>query len=129
VPADTQHPMHLDRVCYELPELRVIMAHGTDPWWPEAIRLMIKHSGLHLMTSAYRPKYLPQVLLDFMRTRGRSKIIFATDWPLLGIDTCLRDAVGLGLPDDVLDGYLYGNAQRLFFGAAITPAAPGAPDA
>jgi hypothetical protein len=32
----------LDRVCLDFLDLRVIMAHGADPWWNVAIRLMIK---------------------------------------------------------------------------------------
>src|SRR5262245_21392310 len=43
VPGRCQDPMHLDEVCFFLPELTVVMAHGADPWWSFAIRLMIKY--------------------------------------------------------------------------------------
>ena len=65
-PGECQHPMHLDRVCLDLPDLRICMAHGADPWWAEATRLMIKYKNLHLMTSAYLPKYFPPELLHYM---------------------------------------------------------------
>ncbi len=38
-----------------------------------AIRLMIKYQNLHLMTSAWAPKYLPESLLHFMRDAGQDE--------------------------------------------------------
>jgi len=114
-PGMIQHPMHLDEVCLFFPELKLVMAHGADPWWAEAIRLMLKYKNLHLMTSAYAPKYLPDSLLQFMNSRGRSKIIFASDHPVLGMDRCCGEARQLSLKPDSLAAYLHGNAQRLFF--------------
>lgn len=115
VPGECQHPMHLDRVCYELPELRVCMAHGADPWWGEAIRLMIKYPNLHLMTSAYLPKYLPPDLIHYMNTRGQHKILYASDHPALSMGRCIEEAQKLDLREGVLDRFLYANAERLFF--------------
>ena len=45
VPGECQDPIHLDRVCYRFPDLRLVMAHGADPWWTTAIRLMIKYGN------------------------------------------------------------------------------------
>lgn len=42
IPGECQNPIHLDRVCYTFPELQISMAHGADPWWGVATRLMIK---------------------------------------------------------------------------------------
>ena len=115
VPGKCQDPLHLDEVCYFFPELILIMAHGADPWWDVAIRLMIKYKNLYLQTSAYAPKYFPRELIGFMNTRGRDKILFATDFPVLPFDRCMQEAQGLDLREGVLDQFLYGNAQRLFF--------------
>jgi len=115
IPGEAQNPIHLDRVCVRFPELRLCMIHGADPWWEIAIRLMLKYPNLHLMTSAWAPKYLPESLLHFMRTRGKKKVIFASDAPVLSITRTVGEAVALGLPPEVLDDYLYGNAQRFFF--------------
>jgi uncharacterized protein len=115
LPAEAQHPIHLDRVCMRFPELRLCMIHGADPWWDVAIRLMIKYRNLRLMTSAWSPKYLPESLLHYMRTRGKDRILFASDYPVLSMERCIGEAVALGLPDDVLDGWLYGNARAFFF--------------
>jgi predicted TIM-barrel fold metal-dependent hydrolase len=115
VPGECQNPIHLDRVCVQLPELRICMAHGADPWWAVAIRLMLKYRNLHLMTSAYAPRYLPPELVQFMNTRGQDKILFASDHPVLSFERCLKEAQALDLREGVLDKYLYANAERLFF--------------
>jgi predicted TIM-barrel fold metal-dependent hydrolase len=115
IPGEAQHPIHLDRVCVRFPELRLCMIHGADPWWDTAIRLMIKYRNLRLMTSAWSPKYLPESLLHYMRTRGKDRILFATDQPVLSMARCLGEARALDLPPEVRDAWLYGNAQACFF--------------
>lgn len=115
IPGEVQNPIHLDRVCVRFPELKLCMIHGADPWWDVAIRLMLKYRNLRLMTSAWSPKRLPEVLLHFMRTRGRDKVIFASDWPVLRMERLVPEALALELPPDVLDNYLYHNAAQFFF--------------
>jgi uncharacterized protein len=116
LPAEVQNPIHLDRVCIRFPELKLCMIHGADPWWDTAIRLMIKYQNLRLMTSAWSPKYLPDSLLHYMRTRGKDRIMFASDYPVLSLERTLGEAAALDLPDDVLDAWLYGNADAFFYG-------------
>ncbi len=110
MPAEPQRPLYLDEVCLFYPELRIIMAHGADPWWGEAIRLLLKYPNLYLMTSAYLPKYLPEELIRFMNTRGQNKVMFATDFPFLPFDRAIAEASALPFRDGVLERYLRLNA-------------------
>ena len=115
-PGECQHPMHLDKVCLHFPELKLVMAHGADPWWNEACRLMIKYHNLYMMTSAYLPKYFPPELVHFMNTRGKHKVMFASDHPAIQMDRCLKEALALDAwREGVLDRFLYQNAYDLFF--------------
>jgi predicted TIM-barrel fold metal-dependent hydrolase len=91
------------------------MIHGADPWWDTAIRLMIKYSNLRLMTSAWSPKRLPDSLLHYMSTRGKNRVIFASDYPVLSFKRTLGEAAALDLTDEVRDNWLYGNADAFFF--------------
>jgi predicted TIM-barrel fold metal-dependent hydrolase len=118
LPGEAQHPMHLDRVCIRFPELRLCMIHGADPWWDVAIRLMLKYRNLRLMTSAWSPKRLPHSLLHFLSTRGKDRILFATDYPVLSFQRCLDEARKLDLAPEVLGAWLRGNAEAFFFGGA-----------
>jgi uncharacterized protein len=116
LPGDVQHPMHLDRVCIRFPELKLCMIHGADPWWDVAIRLMLKYRNLRLMTSAWSPKRLPQSLLHYMSTRGKDRILFASDSPALPMERCVGEAMALDLTDEVRDAWLSANAEAFFFG-------------
>ena len=118
-PGECQHPMYLDRVCLHFPELTLVMAHGADPWWSVAIRLMLKYRGLHLMTSAYLPKYFPPELVHFMNTRGQDKVIFASDHPAIAMGRGIDEARKLELRPGVLQKFLGANAARLFFGEKV----------
>ncbi|HSQ00506.1 MAG TPA: amidohydrolase family protein [Candidatus Dormibacteraeota bacterium] len=126
IPGEVQHPIHLDRVCIRFPELRLCMIHGADPWWDVAIRLMIKYRNLRLMTSAWSPKRLPATLLHYLATRGRDRILFASDYPVLSMQRCLDEARTLDLTPEVRDAWLYGNAEAFFFsGASVEPGTDG----
>lgn len=116
IPGEVQNPIHLDMVCVRFPELKLCMIHGADPWWDVAIRLLIKYANLRLMTSAWSPKRLPDSLIHYMRTRGKQKVIFGSDWPVLPQRRVIPEALALDLPPEVLDNYLYANAQDFFFG-------------
>ncbi len=114
MPAEPQRPLYLDEVCLFYPDLKIIMAHGADPWWGEAIRLLLKYANLYMMTSAYLPKYLPDELVRFMNTRGQTKVLFATDFPFLPFDRATAEARALPFREGVLERYLRQNALDLF---------------
>jgi len=114
MPAEPQRPLYLDEVCLFYPDLVLIMAHGADPWWGEAIRLLLKYPNLYMMTSAYLPKYLPAELIQFMNTRGQDKVLFATDFPFLPFDRAVETAKALPFRPGVLRKFLGDNARRVF---------------
>lgn len=115
LPGEVQNPMHLDRVCIRFPELELCMIHGADPWWEVAIRLMLKYRNLRLMTSAWSPRRLPEVLIHFLNTRGQDRILFGSDSPVLAMARCVGEAAELELRPGVLDKYLFANAESFFF--------------
>ena len=41
--------------------------------------------------------------------------MFASDSPVLSITRCIKEAAALDLRPEVLDNYLYRNAQEFFF--------------
>jgi predicted TIM-barrel fold metal-dependent hydrolase len=87
---------------------------------------MLKYKNLRLMTSAWSPKRLPESLLHYLSTRGRERILFASDYPVLSMERTIGEASALGLDDEVLDNWLYGNAKAFFFPDAEASAEAGA---
>lgn len=101
VAADVQHVRHLDQVCADFPDLTVIASHMGHPWTEELVAYLAKYDNLHLMTSAWAPRHYPAAVLRFLNSsRGRHKVMFATDYPLMGFERCMEEAADLAFDDD-----------------------------
>lgn len=105
---------YLERVAIDFPDLRIVGGHLGYPWTDEMIALAAKFANVHIDTSAHLPKYYPTSLLQFMRGAGRTKVLFATNFPMLDMEKCRQQADRLDLPDDSLHAFLGGNARRVF---------------
>lgn len=116
LPADVQHPMALDRVLLAHPQLRVVMLHGADPWWAEAIRLLRRHRNLWMCTSAWPPSKLPAELIRYLGGAGAGKVMAGSDHPVVSLERCASESRALDLPPDVLQRYLHDTAEEVFFG-------------
>jgi predicted TIM-barrel fold metal-dependent hydrolase len=114
VPMAGQHVEHLDQVCYDFPELRIVMRHGAEPWTDLAVNLMLKWPGLHYATSAFAPRYYPQAVIDYANTRGADKVMYAGYYPMgLSLRRIFDELPGIGLRDEVWPKFLRHNAERV----------------
>jgi predicted TIM-barrel fold metal-dependent hydrolase len=50
-----------------------------------------------------------------MSTRGKDRVIFASDYPVLSFARTLGEARALDLTDEVRHAWLYDNARAFFF--------------
>jgi len=115
LPSACQDVMHFDQVCYDFPELRIVMRHGAEPWEELAVKLMLKWPGLHYMTSAFAPKYYPQAIIDYANTRGADKIMYAGYFPMgLSLERIFDELPHVPFRDHVWPKFLRENAVRVF---------------
>lgn len=114
-PAAIQHPMALDEVMLAFPELTVVGVHLGHPWQREVIALLQKYPNFYLVISAWAPKYVPQEIWDFANTRrGINKIMWATDYPAMSVERCVREGWEVPLKDEARRRYLRDNALEVF---------------
>ena len=114
-PSECQHVMHFDQVCFDFPELRIVMRHGAEPWEELAAKLMLKWPGLYYMPSAFAPKYYPKAIIDFANTRGADKIMFAGYYPMgITFDRIFSELPDVPFRDHVWPKFLRENAIELF---------------
>ena len=115
VPSACQDVMHFDQVCYDFPELRIVMRHGAEPWQALAVKLMLKWPGLYYMTSAFAPKYYPREIIDYANTRGAEKVMYAGYFPMgLSLERIFSELPHVPLRDHVWPLFLRDNAVRVF---------------
>jgi uncharacterized protein len=115
VPSACQDVMHFDQVCYDFPELRIVMRHGAEPWEELAVKLMLKWPGLHYMTSAFAPRYYPKAVVDYANTRGADKVMYAGYFPYgLSLERIFTELPEVPFRDHVWARFLRENAVRVF---------------
>lgn len=115
VPSACQDVMHFDQVCYDFPDLRIVMRHGAEPWQELAVKLMLKWPGLYYMTSAFAPKYYPKAVIDYANTRGADKVMYAGYHPFgLTLERIFSELPDVPLRDHVWPRFLRHNAVEVF---------------
>ena len=116
-----QDPVLLEDVLIDFPGLTVVGAHMGHPYEALLIQYMLKWPQLHLMTSAYLATYLDEGLVRFMgSSRGRGRVWFASDHPVLPVQRALDAARALPLDEAAMAAYLGDAAHAVL--TARTPA-------
>jgi hypothetical protein len=114
MPSEVGRPIYLDQVALDFPELTLVGGHIGYPWTEEAIAVATKHENVFIDTSAYTARRYPDALLDFMRSHGRRKVLFGTNYPMIMPAKALEGSDALGLDEEAKALFLAGNAQRVF---------------
>jgi predicted TIM-barrel fold metal-dependent hydrolase len=115
MPSEPGRPIpYLDRVLLDFPDLVVVGGHVGFPWTAEVISLATKYPNFYLDTSAYAVHRLPADIVEFIRGRGRERVMFGTNWPMLSPSDALARLDDLGLDEETTALYLAGNARRVF---------------
>jgi hypothetical protein len=118
MPSEVGRPIYLDQVALDFPELKIVGGHIGYPWTDEAIAVATKHENVFIDTSAYTVKRYPPQLDEFMRSHGRTKVLFGTNYPMMTPAKALEGLDQLGLDAEARALFLTGNATRIF---AIAP--------
>jgi len=112
-----QNPKHLDKVCAFFPELVIVSAHGGAPWTGLLLQLLRTWPNLYHMISAYPPsRYPPELVAYANSNRGRFKMLYASDYPLLTFDRIRRELPACGVSEEAMPWFTRKNAERLFWG-------------
>jgi predicted TIM-barrel fold metal-dependent hydrolase len=114
MPSEVGRPIYLDRVALDFPELKIVAGHIGYPWTDEAIAVATKHENVFIDTSAYTAKRYPAQLIDYMRTHGRTKVLFGTNYPMIAPAKALEGLDAIGLDAEAKALFLAGNAARVF---------------
>ena len=114
-PSEPGRPIpYLDHVLLDFPELVVIGGHVGVPWLEEVLSLARKYPNFYIDTSAYKAKRYPPALVEYMRGRGRNKVLFGTNYPMIMATDALGELDALELDEEAKDLFLQGNARRVF---------------
>jgi len=114
MPSEVGRPIYLDQVALDFPELTIVGGHIGYPWTDEAIAVATKHENVYIDTSAYTAQRYPAALVDYLRTHGRRKVLFGSNYPMIMPAKALEHLDALHLDDETRQLFLAGNAQRVY---------------
>lgn len=112
LPSECGRPIYLDEVALAFPELVIIGCHLGQPWHEEMMTLAWKHPNVYVETSARTPGHWPASFVDYVKSWGQDKVLWATDYPLLPFERTLRELDDLGLSEEVHRKLVRDNALR-----------------
>ena len=117
---DLTHPIYLDAVANDFPDLKIIANHAGWPWVLDLVAAAWRNPNLYIGIADMRPKYIGmhntgwEPLVLYGNSILQDKILFATGWPALPFKRSIEEVLALPLKDSVKEKWLYLNAARLF---------------
>lgn len=112
MPSGPGRPIHFDRIAIDFPELVLIGGHIGWPWEQEMIAMALKHPNVYFSTCAHAPDHWPESVVHFLKTRGKRKVIYGSNWPYIGLDRYFKKFDDLGLSEEVQRLFLRDNLLR-----------------
>lgn len=112
--SETGRPIHIERIALDFPNLKIICGHLGYPWHLEMIAFATKFPNVYIDTSAYKPQRYPRELVDYLKHHGRTKVMFGSNYPMIQPHDCVKEFENLGLDEEALQLFLWGNAARVF---------------
>lgn len=107
------HPVYLDDICRRFPKLKIVAGHGW-PWTSDLVALAREHPNIYISTALAPPSTWEPDLVSFLKGDGRSRVIWATTYPELSIETALAELKQLELSPEVIQALTWDNAIAAF---------------
>jgi len=114
MPNEPGRPKYFDNIAIEFPKLKIVAANIGWPWTTEAIALAWKHSNVYIATTGHPPQYWDTEFVDFIRGRGREKVMWGTNYPIVNIWNSIQGIDDLNLDADTERKLLSENAWSVF---------------
>ncbi len=117
------HPLHIDDVAVDNPELKIVICHVGNPWITDCMEVVYKNdnvyadfSGLVLGDFTDRfERYMRGQLEEMILYAGEPKyLLFGTDWPISTMRSYINFMKQLDLDDESKELIMWKNASMLF---------------
>ena len=107
------HPMLLDDVAADFPDMPIILAHPSFPWQEEALSVATHKPQVYIDLSGWSPKYFPPILVQYANTLLKDKILFGSDYPVMSPVRWMAEFDKLPIKPEVRPLILKENAAKL----------------
>ncbi|GGW29880.1 amidohydrolase family protein [Arenibacter certesii] len=117
------HPLHLDDLAVDYPELKIVICHVGNPWIKDCMEVVYKNDNVYadisgLVLGDFSEKferYMKKEIEEMITYAGDPKyLLYGTDWPLCNMKSYLKFMDQLELADDKKELIFWKNAAELF---------------
>jgi hypothetical protein len=117
------HPLHVDEVAVDHPDVRFVICHLGNPWFADCMELVYKNpnvyadiSGLALGNftdrfEAYMRRELQEILVWGVNPEH---VLYGSDWPISSMESYVEFMEDLKVPVKEKQAILWHNAAKLF---------------
>ncbi len=117
------HPLNVDDIAVDNPELRIVMCHLGNPWVADCQEVLFKNPNVYSDISGLvvgdfglhsARRYVSQIndLLNYVGKPHR--LLYGSDWPISNMDSYLAFVRKLELDADSYDLLMSRNARNIF---------------
>ena len=116
------HPINLEGVVHDFPELRVVIAHCGFPWVDDALALALKYEHVYLDTAiiyagtptdSVRRVLGERVGVDIIDRALHHKLVFGSNYPRVDFKRMVQAVRALGMHDWLAERVFHKNAVEL----------------
>lgn len=108
-------PARFDRVAAAYPQMTIVMVYGGHPYVQAAMGVIYRRTNVFCMPDSYFPGVTGEAdYISAMRTYGADRFLYSSNFPLFSYENHLARIADLHLPDDIMEKFLWRNAERLF---------------
>lgn len=107
------HPLAVDELAADFPNLTIVAAHPGWPWVDEMTAVALHKGNVFWELSGWAPRYFPESLKRDIQGRLQDKIMFGSDYPSIPYERLFREWDELGLPTEVAEKVFHGTAERV----------------
>ena len=112
--ASVTHPVSLDRIACDFPELKLVGIHIGWPWTDEMIAVAYKQPNVYIGSDAYGPKHWPASFVQYIDSWGQDKVLFGTDFPVIDHGRAMREIAELDIRPTSRAKFLRDNTIKLY---------------
>jgi uncharacterized protein len=117
------HPLNIDDIAVDNPELRIIMCHLGNPWIIDCQEVLYKNknvyadiSGLFIgdFTASTEIYYITKIreLLKYVGIPHR--LLYGTDWPICDMESYIKFVQKFDLDRQSFDLLMFSNSKKIF---------------
>jgi predicted TIM-barrel fold metal-dependent hydrolase len=117
------HPLNIDDIAVDNPELKIIMCHAGNPWFVDCKEVLYKNTNVYAdisglivgnFTHFNRDYYISKIkeLLDYVAESHR--LLYGSNWPICSMASYLSFVRKLELEKRSIELLMFKNAKRVF---------------